>query len=511
MLIIWPATWIRRLMHSHQPVPPIKDQLLLNSARKTAQLIRNKEVSCEQVVQAFISRIKEVNPMLNAVVDERFGHALEEAKQVDLLLASGQKSAGDIEGDTPLLGVPLTVKESVSVKGCSNNAGRKVPKERIAQKDAEPVRLLRNAGAIVLCVSNTPELCMNWETFNKTTGTTNNPYDTRRTPGGSSGGEAALISSGASIIGVASDIAGSCRIPAMFTGVFGHKPSPGYVSNEGHMPSSTDKRWDSYFTIGLMARYAEDLPLMLHHMVTDSQKAKSLRLLEPVSVSNIRVFYMEDDGSCIVTDPVGPEVKEGIRKAVHHLDHKQGIKAQKVNIDLEDVFELVSMFLLKIDGVHNPYQLDDDHPDEWTHSVTKEVLKFFMLSSKYTMLPVMYGVTKKASECFSEEKFNALQKKKNDLMKKFKDMLGDNGVFLFPTFTHPAHFHYQIHYKFLNYIYVGLFNLLEMPVTNVTVGLGRSKLPVGFQVAASPGQDRLSMAMARELESAFGGWVPPCS
>uniref|UniRef100_A0A8D8WXM2 Fatty-acid amide hydrolase 2 n=2 Tax=Cacopsylla melanoneura TaxID=428564 RepID=A0A8D8WXM2_9HEMI len=511
LVLIWPLTRIRSLTHSHQPLPPITNQLLLNSAQKTAHLIRRKEVSCVIVVEAFIARIKEVNPLLNAVVDERFSLALEEAKQVDLLLESGNKSVEEIERETPLLGVPLTVKESVSVKGCSNNSGRIVPKERIAESDAETVRLLRQAGVIVLCVTNTPELCMNWETFNKATGTTKNPYDTRRTPGGSSGGEAALLSSGASIIGVASDIAGSCRIPAMFTGVFGHKPSPGFVSNAGHMPSSNDHMWNSYFTIGLMTRYAEDLPLMLHLMVSNREMAKSLRLLEPVSLQNIRVFYMEDNGSCTLTDSVDKDIKEGLRKAIHHLEYKQGIKAQKVNIDLEDVFELVSMFLLKMEGIQCAYEQDDEHPEIWTHSVTKEVLKWAMFRSKYTSTSVLYGIIKKAADCIPQRRIERLLLKKNDLIKKFRDMLGDNGVFLFPTFINSAHFHYQIHYKFLNYAYVGLFNLLEMPVTNVTVGLGSNKMPVGFQVATSPTQDRLSMAIARELEIAFGGWVPPSS
>ncbi|KAI5756468.1 hypothetical protein M8J77_025311 [Diaphorina citri] len=509
LILIWPLTRIRSLSYRHKPLPPITNQLLLNSAQKTALLIRTKQVSCVKVVEAFITRIRQVNPMLNAVVDERFNLALEEAKQVDILLAASTKSVEEIGRDTPLLGVPLTVKESVAVKGCSNNAGRIKPKERIATDDAETVRLLRQAGAIILCVTNTPELCMNWETFNKATGTTNNPYDTRRTPGGSSGGEAALLSSGASIVGVASDIAGSCRIPAMFTGVFGHKPSPGFVSNVGHMPSSEDKMWNTYFTIGLLARYAEDLPLVLHLMISDREQAKSLRLLEPVIVQDIKVFYMEDDGSCTLTDGVDLDIKEGIRKAVHHLEYKQGIKAQKVNIDLEDVFELVSMVLLKMNGINCPYQEDDEHPEVWSHSVTKEVLKWLMFSSKFTTTTVLYGVIKKAADCFSQRKIDTLLAKKKDLMKKFRDMLGDNGVFLFPTFINSAHYHYQIHYKFLNYGYVGLFNLLEMPVTNVTVGLGSNKLPVGFQVATSPGQDRLSMAIAKELESAFGGWVPP--
>ncbi|KMQ91085.1 fatty-acid amide hydrolase 2, partial [Lasius niger] len=132
-----------------------------------------------------------------------------------------------------------------------------------ATSDANVVTKIREAGGIPLLVSNTPELCLWWHTFNKVTGSTKNPYDTRRTAGGSSGGEAALLGAGASLLSLASDIAGSARLPAMFCGVFGHKPTPNWVSVEGHKPGSSDKNWSSFFAIGPMVRYASDLPLLL--------------------------------------------------------------------------------------------------------------------------------------------------------------------------------------------------------------------------------------------------------
>lgn len=155
-----------------------------------------------------------------------------------------------MERETPLLGLPLTIKESIKVKGMSNQSGRLYKKKFVADEDAPVVKNARQKGAIILCVTNTPELCLFWETYNKVTGMTRNPYDVERTPGGSSGGEAALIASGASLIGLGSDVAGSCRLPAMFTGIYGHKPTPFVCSPYGHHPGSDDPAWGTFFTTG---------------------------------------------------------------------------------------------------------------------------------------------------------------------------------------------------------------------------------------------------------------------
>lgn len=148
------------------------------------------QVTVEKVVLSYMERIKEVNPLVNAVVEDRFEEALLEAKLLDKEL--GERDA-DAFRTKPLLGVPFTVKESLSVQGLPRRAGSLLFDDVRCLKDAEVVSLLRRSGAIPLLVSNTPELCMNWETTNNVTGRTNNPYDVRRTCGGSSGGEVCSI------------------------------------------------------------------------------------------------------------------------------------------------------------------------------------------------------------------------------------------------------------------------------------------------------------------------------
>lgn len=145
--------------------------------------------SCLQVIESYISRIQEVNPIINAVVEDRFLDAIQDAKKVDGLIESNILRVDELRRKYPLLGVPMTVKESIGVKGLSNGAGYNFERKRAAPEDAEVVRLCREAGAIVLVVSNTPILCLSTETSNNVTGRTLNPYDTRRSPGGSSGGE----------------------------------------------------------------------------------------------------------------------------------------------------------------------------------------------------------------------------------------------------------------------------------------------------------------------------------
>lgn len=156
-----------------------------------------------------------------------------------------------------------------------------------AAEDGIAVGYIKSAGGIPLLVSNTPEYCTSWESGNKVNGRSLNPYDTRRSSGGSSGGEGALIGSGASLFGIGSDIAGSIRVPAMFNGIFGHKPTGGLCSVEGHFPYSKDGAFRNYLVVGPMCRYAKDLPTLMHIMA--GPNADKLRLNEPLYTKDIKV------------------------------------------------------------------------------------------------------------------------------------------------------------------------------------------------------------------------------
>lgn len=146
------------------------------------------QVTSEAVVTTFINRIKQVNPILNAVVEERFSFAIEEAKKVDHIIASDVHTTDKLKHMYPLLGIPITIKEAISVSGMSNNGGM-ISSRCKATTDADVIKKIKDAGAIIVAVTNTPELSLDWECYNNVTGTTSNPYDNRRTSGASSGGE----------------------------------------------------------------------------------------------------------------------------------------------------------------------------------------------------------------------------------------------------------------------------------------------------------------------------------
>ncbi|XP_065338303.1 fatty-acid amide hydrolase 2-A-like isoform X2 [Cloeon dipterum] len=515
--LLWILVWIAaviahpfvRLANLRRPksLPRIRNPLLLERATTLAHKIRTQQVTSEEVMRAFIARTKEVQPQLNCVVDERYEEALQEAQQVDKFIRSGAKSVEQMEMETPFLGVPFSVKESIAVQGLSNTSGQKLRTKKIAAQDARTVSLVRAAGGIPFVVTNTPELCMCYETDNNNTGRTNNPYDLRRSPGGSSGGEAALLASAGSVVGLASDVGGSARLPAAFTGIFGHKPSPGFVSNEGHCPSSSDPNWDRFFSVALMGRYAEDLAPTLRVMA--GENAAALNLQQKVDLKGMRLCYVEDDGA-VFTRSLDPEVRSALRKAVNHLEKSCGVKAEKLCIEeLKDIFEIASTILLKMNAVECMFQVEPGSK-EWK-SVTWEWVRYFACMSDYTFPPLLYGMLKRIADKVSEEDFREMVSCNQRIKNIFKEKLGEHGVVIFPSFTEPALLHREIYYKFLNVSYLVTFNATEMPVTNCPVGMTAQGLPIGIQVAANPLQDRLTIAVAEELQKAFGGWVAPPS
>ncbi|MGB9629489.1 MAG: amidase, partial [Thermodesulfobacteriota bacterium] len=231
------------------------EKLIYASAKTLANAIRHREVSSEEVVKTYLERIEEVNPTLNAVVQITADMALAQARAADKRL-----HRGEIFG--PLHGVPMTIKDSIETAGVICTGGTKGRENFIPKQDAPVVARLRSAGAILLGKTNLPELSLAYETDNLIYGRTNNPYDLSRTPGGSSGGEAAIIAVGGSPFGLGADMAGSIRIPAHFCGIAGIKPTTNLVPRTGHFPP-LGGILSSLWQIGPMARFVEDLILVL--------------------------------------------------------------------------------------------------------------------------------------------------------------------------------------------------------------------------------------------------------
>jgi fatty acid amide hydrolase 2 len=238
--------------------------ILKASPFELAKKIRTKQLTSQAVVGAFIKRAKETHSALNAIVADRFDDALREAAMVDHTIGN----ASDTHEFPPLYGVPCTVKEAFAVKGMPNTGGSRLRRNHRAPEDAPVVERLRRAGCIIVGVTNLSELCMWQEAYNPVYGRTNNPHDTSRTSGGSSGGEAAAIAAFASPCGIGSDIGGSLRMPAFFCGIFAHKPTSGLVPNREQFPCAATPLLVS----GPMTRYARDLMPLLRIMAGPDPK-----------------------------------------------------------------------------------------------------------------------------------------------------------------------------------------------------------------------------------------------
>ena len=297
-------------------LPPVNNSLLLLDSQTLSNSIKKLEIKCEDVIQAYIDRIKKVNPLINAVNDSRFENALKEASKIDKDIKyeiengfppSGQESLLN----KPLLGVPLSAKNSIFIKNLVTDSGLVARKNCRASENSSVVDNLNKAGAILIALTNVPELLIWYDSNNKVHGRTNNPYDLSRIPGGSSGGEAALISSAGSLGGIGSDIGGSIRMPSFFCGVWGHFPTPGIVPIEGMYPPIAHS-WKNSFAFGPICRYASDIKPLLEGMAGDN--AKKLSLDKMVDFSKIKIFYIKNDGNNPLSSPIHPEIHSTIFK-----------------------------------------------------------------------------------------------------------------------------------------------------------------------------------------------------
>src|ERR1700678_2581488 len=277
------------------------DDVVYISLTEMAEGVRAKKLSPIELVDAHLARITRLNPKVNAFVTVDEKRAREQAKSAEAALSSSAKS----NSLGPLHGVPISIKSSIDVEGLPSECGSALRKGNVPSEDAPLVKRLRAAGAIILGNTNVPEFLMAYETDNLLYGRTNNPWDLSRTPGGSSGGEAAAIAAGCSAGGVGSDGGGSIRVPAHFTGICGLKPTPGRIPATGHFPTSVGP-FALLGVVGPMARTVADLKVLFEVMQgpdhgDPSAAPVSVRWRDRNDLKKFRIGYFEDDGRPPVT------------------------------------------------------------------------------------------------------------------------------------------------------------------------------------------------------------------
>ncbi|KAH8330103.1 hypothetical protein KR074_009908 [Drosophila pseudoananassae] len=492
-------------------VPPIKNPLLLLSIQELRSRLRSRQLTSVELVKAYIDRIESVNSHLNAVIESRFPAALKEAQNADDLIAgcASSEAVEKLFEERPLLGLPMTVKESCGIEGMTFSVGSLFRKNVKAKSDGETVKRLKAAGAIPLLISSTPEYCFSIETETLLNGRSVNPYDDERTPGGSSGGEGSLNGAGASLFGIGSDIGGSIRIPSQYCGIFGHKPSGRAVSTKGHFPDSTDPDIEHYLVEGPMTRFAVDLNDLLRVMAGE-ENSKKLRLTEPVQLNKIKVHYaLGLDGlNGLIHMPVDQNIQNSICRAATHL---KTLGLEVTQSKLPNLNNSVEMALSGIAGQYGMVYLLEGGSGE-PGNVKKnlwEILRSLVGRSSYTTNALLFELLRRTNAFMTRAKVNQYLEESRLLIGEFSKLLGDNGVLLFPTLNLPSPRHKWSVFSLWGVDYTLIFNVLGLPVTHVPMGLDERGLPYGFSVIAGPNQDRLCLRVAVELERAFGGWKPP--
>ena len=495
---VWAAS------HSVAPAaaaPGAAEDLAFASALEAARAIRRGDVSSVELTRHMLERIDKHNPKLNAIVVDIREEALRRAEAADRDLARNH-SWGRFHG------VPITIKESYSMEGLPTTSGAPFLKDHRPTEDAVVVQRMRDAGAVILGKSNVPLMTMDIQSYNEVYGTTNNPWDTDRTPGGSTGGGAAAVAAGLSYLSVGGDIGGSIRTPASFCGVYGHKPSLGILSEEGHIPpipGSPPGARSSLSVAGPLARSAADLMAAVDVLGgPGGDDAAAYKWFLPpargTGVKDYRVRYVLDDDFC----PVVPEVKEQLQRAVDAL-RKAGAQVEEgwpEGVDPRKQIEAY-LFLLVAELTDLPA------PDP---------------ANVVDMSPIKVGEIFMAASQASHREFLAKDSERVVARQVWQDFFKTYDAFLMPVAFVPA-FPHQHEGDFLSrtletslgeraysdlLYWISFATLTGLPATVAPVGLTEeTKLPVGIQVMGPFLEDATSIDLAGMIGELTDGYQAP--
>ena len=460
------------------------NEILCYSATRQARLIRERKISSAELIEAHLDQIARVNPSINAVVQVL--DPMAEARGADDRFSS---SAG------PLHGVPFSIKDSIELASTVSTAGT------LGRSDAPPstedatlVARLRAAGAIPIARTNLPDLLFAFESDNLLYGATNNPYDVMRTSGGSSGGEAALIASCGSPLGLGSDCAGSVRLPAAFCGIASIKPTSGRLPRTGHFPPAGG--WiEALWQIGPMARYVEDLATVMPLLIgTDGRDPStvSMPFHDPrtVNLRDLRVAFYTDNGIAAAD----AEVSHVIRAAAVALAGEVRVVDGSRPHCLENAYDL-EMKLLGADGGDGLWQYLGQLGSTKVH-------------------PLLRGWLEKLEAYRTDlAGFHRYWDEWDHYRAGMFAFLRDYDAILCPAYTQPAlpHGTSTLDENFRGFSHTMAYNLTGWPAAVVRCGESAGGLPIAVQVVVHPWREDVALAVAGWLEQEFGGWKAPLS
>lgn len=488
----------------------MKEDAVYLSARQWLSNLRKGQVSSRELLETYIARVEQLNPKINAVVATDFENARKRADAADVAFARGEHWG-------PLHGLPMTIKDTYEVIGMPTTAGSPSLKEHRAKQNAVAVQKLIDAGAIIFGKTNVPLFGGDLQSYNKVYGTTNNPCDLQRTPGGSSGGAAAALAAGLTPIELGSDIGGSIRTPAHYCGVFGHKSSHGIISMRGHIPGPPGLLSEPDLAVaGPMARHAEDLQLMLDVLVgANPSQALGWQVKLPSckqkSLKEMRVLAWFDDPLCVIDQEMrghyaslvtqlrdaGAQVDEGVPLGMH----------------LEQFYAPYLNLLGSVVGL-------SQKPAErllmlWASPLMKK------LGARFKLPPLIEHYAQGAGQSHASwVRENEIRMR---LIEKIRPVFDQYDVILAPITPTTAIKHLQkpelpfrkikVNGEMRSYMehlmWISMATLLGLPATSAPITRSREGLPINVQIIAGPYQDKLSIKFASLMTKLTGGFSKP--
>lgn len=433
------------------------------SALETAAAIRSGETTALLECEAAIARIEARDGPINAVVVRDFDRARQQAAEMDRRLAAGDTA--------PLLGVPMTIKESYDIAGLPTTWGFEAHRGHIAQKDAVAVQRLKAAGAVFLGKTNVPVSLADLQSVNPIYGRTNNPHDHDRVPGGSSGGSAAALASGMVPLEYGSDIGGSIRVPAHFCGVWGHKPTFGVLPTEGHFFPGTDGARVVLSVIGPMARDGADLALAFD-LVADVPQPRSA--IE--SPRGLRILLLTEHPLA----KAEPAIVAAIENAAAKLEAAGALVSRSTDLlpDLAkqqgDYMRMLAIAMAR--GVAPEGGSAATLP-QWFDVMDAQARNVRAWTRLFEDFDVVFAPAL-GSAAFAHDD--------TDLRHRMLTVDGEQTVFA------------------LQFAWPGLATYPGLPSTSVPVGKTAEGLPIGMQVIAGLNRDHTAIAVARLFDGAIG-------
>jgi amidase len=464
------------------------NDILRRSAADMARAVRDREVSPVELVQAHIDRAEELRD-LNIVVLPRYEQALEEAR-------AAERELSDTAAIGALHGVPFTAKECIEVAGMPCCNASKLFEGNVSTEDAAVIVNLREEGAILIGKTNIPELAFHYDSNNLVYGATRNPHDPTRSVGGSSGGEGAALATGITPIGVGSDYGGSIRVPSHFNGVVGLRPGRWVVPYAGHHPPAQTMTIQLWSEIGPMARYVDDLQLLLP-IFARPNPARDPDVMphrvQPDPPQELCIAVFSEDGLC----PVDPALKDAVARvgAARASRGHEGVEERPpLQAEVREVFEQLVL------------------------SETAALFSPIVQSREHELSPQLRRLFRRVAEADTDlASYAARLALRVDLECAVCAWLERHPIAISPVSATAA---FPIGTETLElegreYEEIDLFSLatfvnaMGLPAAAVPVGRTDDGLPIAVQVIGRRYREMEVLAIAREIEEACGGWIEP--